>query len=170
MTVTLPSALAERAIVSVGGYIVAKNNIILSTYGLGTCVGVVIFDKINSIGGMLHLMLPDSKLSPEKAEKRPAMFADTGFKQLMQTFWEYGGMTQNANVLIAGGASILNNSEGFNIGQRNSVAVKQQMNHYKLVARVEETGGFDNRTLHLNIGTGEVDIKTSSGKKTISLK
>ncbi len=58
--------------------------ITLVTYSLGSCIGVVIWDQIVKVGGMLHFMLPDSSISADKATVNPAMFADTGLPRLFQ--------------------------------------------------------------------------------------
>ena len=47
------------------------------TYALGSCLGVTIHDPVVGVGGMLHVMLPNSKVDPKKAEKNPYMFVDT---------------------------------------------------------------------------------------------
>ena len=70
---------AQRVVIGVGDMAVSNNTqVTLSTYALGSCIGVVAYDPVVKVGGILHMMLPDSSISPEKAVQQPAMFADTG--------------------------------------------------------------------------------------------
>ena len=50
----------------------------LITYALGSCIGVTLYDPSAKVGGLLHFMLPESQLDPQKAQRKPWMFADTG--------------------------------------------------------------------------------------------
>ncbi|MDD5531533.1 MAG: chemotaxis protein CheD [Syntrophales bacterium] len=63
---------------------------ILVTYALGSCIGVAVFDPVSKVGGLIHFMLPDSTLDPEKAREKPAMFADTGIPMLFKSCYELG--------------------------------------------------------------------------------
>ena len=69
---TIGSIFAQRVIIGVGDMAVSNNpQVTLSTYALGSCVGVVAYDPVARAGGILHLMLPDSTISPEKAVAQP---------------------------------------------------------------------------------------------------
>ena len=68
-----------RIVVDIADMKVTKNpEATLITYALGSCIGVVVFDPLARVGGLLHLMLPESQIDPEKAKRNPWMFADTG--------------------------------------------------------------------------------------------
>ena len=76
---TISAIFSQRVVIGVGDMAVSNNDMVtLSTYALGSCVGIVAYDPVSHAGGILHLMLPDSTISPDKATKQPAMFADTG--------------------------------------------------------------------------------------------
>ena len=63
----------------------------LATYALGSCIGLAIYDPVAKVGGLLHFMLPESSLNPEKASEYPFMFADTGIPQLFHAAYRLGG-------------------------------------------------------------------------------
>ncbi len=139
---------------------VSNNAIVtLSTYALGSCVGVIVFDPISKAGGILHLMLPDSSISPDKAQKQPAMFADTGLPLLFKAMLGVRGDRSRMRLFTAGGASVLNGADPFKIGERNSTAVDKflRANGYSVVG--QDLGGNVNRTVHLEVGTGKVSMK-----------
>src|SRR5215218_4837826 len=80
-----PPAFGQRVTVGVGDAASSNNpNVTLSTYALGSCVGVVAYDPVLRVGGILHLMLPHSSIAPAKAQTQPAMFADTGLPLFFQ--------------------------------------------------------------------------------------
>ncbi|HRE80406.1 MAG TPA: chemotaxis protein CheD, partial [Opitutaceae bacterium] len=69
---TVSALFAQRVVIGVGDLAVSNNpQVTLSTYALGSCVGVIAFDPITRAGGILHIMLPDSLISPEKSAKQP---------------------------------------------------------------------------------------------------
>ena len=76
----------------------------LVTYALGSCIGVTLYDPIAKVAGMLHFMLPNSKINGEKAGTTPAMFADTGVPALFKQAYELGAVKSNLIVRATGGA------------------------------------------------------------------
>ena len=68
----------------------------LVTYSLGSCICVTVYDPIAKVAGMIHYMLPLSKVSPEKAKKTPAMFADTGVTELLRLVFDLGAVKDAA--------------------------------------------------------------------------
>src|SRR6185369_5966093 len=91
----------------------------LSTYALGSCVAVVAYDPASKASGILHLMLPESSISPDKAAAQPAMFADTGLPMLFRALEGLKANRGNLRIFVAGGASVLCDSGVFKIGERN---------------------------------------------------
>src|ERR1043166_6251386 len=105
---TIASLFAQRVIVGVGEMGVSNNpSITLSTYALGSCVAVVVYEAIAKAGGLLHMMLPDSAISPAKAFTQPAMFADTGLPLLFRAVAGLKTDAARLRVFVAGGACIL---------------------------------------------------------------
>lgn len=167
---TISSFFAQRVVVGVGDMAVSNNGqVTLSTYALGSCIGVVAYDPVTKVGGILHLMLPESALSPEKAVSQPAMFADTGLPLLFRALMGLKGERGRLRLCLAGGASVLSGPDSFKIGDRNVAAAKGFLTRNGFAVRHSATGGTVNRTLHLEIGTGAVTLKTPDGTSSISL-
>lgn len=167
---SLPTFFSQKVVVGVGDLAVSNNsNVTMSTFALGSCVGIIVYDSQIKAGGLIHLMLPDSKLSPDKAIAQPAMFADTGIPLLMNSMKSLQAQRSRLKAFVAGGASVISGSDMFKIGERNIAAVKQFVNAYSIKVVKADIGGVNNRTVHLNIGTGEVHLKTPVGASTFSL-
>ena len=133
------------------------------TYALGSCIAVVIYDPVVRVGGLLHLMLPDSALDRKKALETPAMFADTGIPLLFKSCYQLGAEKKRMKVKIAGGASILNDANYFRIGQKNITAVRKIFWKNGVLIDAEDTGANCNRTVRLQITDGKCYVKTSGG-------
>jgi chemotaxis protein CheD len=137
----------------------------LVTYSLGSCIGVAIWDSQAHVGGMLHYMLRDSSLSPDKASKNPAMFADTGVPALFRAAYELGAAKKNIIVKVAGGSQLLDDNGTFNIGKRNYVMLRKIFWKNGVLIDSEDVGGSISRTIRLELSTGIVTMK-SRGKET----
>jgi chemotaxis protein CheD len=135
-------------------------DVTLVTYSLGSCIGVSIWDPAVRAGGMLHYMLPEAALSPEKASGAPAMFCDTGVPRLFRAVYELGAVKSRLIVKVAGGSVLLDDHGTFNIGKRNYLALRKIFWKNGVMIDGEDVGGSLSRTLRLHIGTGEVTIKT----------
>ena len=131
------------------------------TYSLGSCVGLCIYDPVAHVGGMLHYMLPESKISPEKAAANPCMFADTGIPALFKKAYALGAMKGRIAVRAAGGAQILDAAGLFNIGKRNILEMRKILWQNGVMLGASEIGGTVNRTVTMEIATGEIALKTS---------
>ncbi len=134
----------------------------LITYSLGSCIGVAIWDPTAHVGGMLHYMLPDSQLSPDKARANPAMFADTGIPKLFRAAYELGAVKNRLVVKVAGGSQLLDDNGTFNIGKRNYLALRKIFWKNGVMIKAEDVGGSISRTLKLEVGAGTVTIKSRS--------
>lgn len=167
---SIASLFAQRVVVGVGDMAVANNpQITLSTYALGSCIGVVAYDPIMKVGGLLHLMLPDSTLSPEKAVAQPAMFADTGLPLFFRSLMGMKADRGRLRLCVAGGACVLSGPDSFKIGDRNVTAVRGFFTRNGFAVRHSATGGTSNRTLHLEINSGTVTMKMPEGTNAVSL-
>lgn len=132
----------------------------LVTYSLGSCIGVTIHDPQAGVGGMIHYMLPESSISPDKAKANPAMFADTGVPALFRAAYALGADKKRIIVKVAGGSSLLDEKGTFNIGQRNYVMLRKIFWRNGILIDKENVGGAISRTLRLHVGTGRVLLKT----------
>jgi chemotaxis protein CheD len=167
---TISALFVQRVVVGVGDLAVSNNaQMVLSTYALGSCIGVVAYDPRNKIGGMLHFMLPESSIAPEKALKQPAMFGNTGLTEL---FRQLGGLKADRTALrlfVAGGASVIGGSDSFRIGERNAkVATDFLAQHGFHISHID-TGGIHNRTVHLEMATGTVTVRMPTSQQQVLL-
>ncbi|MBL8877728.1 MAG: chemotaxis protein CheD [Phycisphaerales bacterium] len=136
----------------------------LVTFSLGSCIGVTIWDPQAHVGGLLHFMLPEASLSPEKAKASPAMFCDTGVPLLFKSAYQLGAAKERLVVRVAGGAQLLDEKGIFNIGKRNYLALRKIFWKNNVLIASEDVGGNVSRTLKLNVSSGEVMLKTREGE------
>lgn len=137
---------------------------VLRSYGLGSCIGVVILSPQQRVVGMVHVALPESKINLQLAKDQPGMFADTGVPYLLEALVRYGcTVPGDLIVKIAGGANILDPGATFEIGKRNILAVKKTLWRYRMGPVAEDVGDFISRTLSVDVDAGMVAL--SSPKK-----
>jgi chemotaxis protein CheD len=144
-------------VVGVGDYAVsADRQSVLVTYALGSCIALLIHDPRACVGGLLHFMLPESRIDARKARKNPSMFADTGIPMLFHRAYELGAVKSRLVVRAAGAAQVLNDAEVFNIGKRNYLALRRILWRAGVMLRGEATGGTTSRTVRLEVGNGRM--------------
>ena len=135
----------KRLVVGVGALEVSNNpTAILMTYSLGSCLGITIYDPVKKIGGLLHIMLPDSTIDAAKAANAPFMFVDTGVPRLFHAAYNLGA----------------DRSRLVNIGIRNFDALGKLLTQNGLKAHNTDVGGLSSRTMRLDLTNGQVTIKT----------
>jgi chemotaxis protein CheD len=132
----------------------------LVTYSLGSCLGVTVYDPVAKIGGLLHLMLPDSRIDPAKAGTSPFMFVDTGVPRLFRTVFNLGGNRSRLIIKVAGGAQFFDEKNTFNIGERNIRAFEEIIARNALAVHARDLGGCNSRTVRFELETGNVTIHT----------
>jgi chemotaxis protein CheD len=136
---------------------------VLVTFALGSCIAVAIYDPVVKVGGLLHYMLPDSNLDLDKAQAQPGMFADTGVPLLFKSCYRLGAEKKRIVVKVAGGASILDDTNFFRIGQKNITALRKIFWKNNVMIEAEDTGSNYNRTVRLDLSSGKFLIKSSMG-------
>ena len=129
---------------------------IVVTHALGSCLGIAIYDPVAHVGGILHYMLPDSSVNPDKAAKIPWMFADTGIPKFLKQAYDRGAVKARLIVKVAGGAQLLDPKGFFAIGKRNHMALRKIFWKSGLMVKAEHVGGTASRTMFLEIGDGKV--------------
>ena len=144
---------------------IADLNIVLDpgaimTIGLGSCIGIALYDAINKVAGLAHIMLPDS--TQFKSNTNPMKFADLAIPMLIDKMEKQGCNKRNLTAKIAGGASMFNFSDKSiisDIGKRNGEAVKKTLKDEAIRIIAEETGGNKGRTMILQANDGRVVLK-----------
>ncbi|KYH34785.1 chemoreceptor glutamine deamidase CheD [Clostridium tepidiprofundi DSM 19306] len=134
---------------------------VLITVGLGSCVGIALFDKRKKIGGLAHIMLPDSKQFSKITNEYK--FADLAIPVLLDKMIKSGASKYSIEAKIAGGASMFNFSDKsmiMDIGSRNSTAVKKVLKELSIPLIGEDVGGNKGRTMIFDTDKGTVSIKT----------
>jgi len=160
----LGTLFSQRVVIGVGELAVSNQpQVTLSTYALGSCVGIAAYDPVTQAAGILHLMLPDSSISPEKAASKPAMFTDTGFPLFLRELAGLRGDPRRLKLFVAGGASVLQGIDPFRIGERNLQTVQDFVRRNGLAVCGSAVGGFVNRTVHLEVSSGQVTLKLPDG-------
>ena len=137
---------------------------VLVTYALGSCIAVAIHDPVAQVGGLLHYMLPQSSIAPEKAGANPYMFADTGIPLLFRRAYEQGADKRRLVVRVAGGAQVMDREGVFNIGKRNYLALRKILWKAGVLVEAEDVGGTASRTVRLEIGSGRFFLRGTNGE------
>jgi len=136
----------------------------IKTFGLGSCVAMIVLDpKVRAVG-LIHIALPDSTINPEKAQMQPGYFADTGIPQLFAKMTRLGSHPKGQGLIVklVGGAQVMDPNERFNIGKRNVLTIKKILWSYGLAVVAEEVGGNVSRTVEVDGKTGRVTISQGS--------
>ena len=133
---------------------------VLVTYSLGSCVGLTLYDPQECIGGLIHCMLPLSKIDPAKAAAAPAMFTDTGVMALLQAMFDLGASRRRLIAKVAGAAALMDEKVMFKIGERNFTVLRKILWKNDILIAAEETGGTIARSLYLYMDTGKTVIKS----------
>ncbi|MCC7566862.1 MAG: chemotaxis protein CheD [Methanoregulaceae archaeon] len=151
----------QVVIVGIGDHAVGPGP--MSSIGLGSCVGLVIHDSEKCIGGLAHVMLPDSGGRTE----RPGKFADTAIDALVSILVGQGCRKTALVAKMVGGAAMFKTlSENLNIGERNITAIKENLKQKNIPIKAECVGGSVGRTLtYYPSDGGKVVIKLADGKK-----
>ncbi len=133
---------------------------VLITYSLGSCLGISFYDPVAKVGGMIHCMLPLSKVDRDKARQKPAMFVDTGVPALLQQLFELGAKRNRLIVKVAGGARVFDNDDHFKIGERNYTILRKVLWKNSILIAGEDVGGTVARTMSLEMASGMTKIKS----------
>jgi chemotaxis protein CheD len=154
--------MSEQHVVGISDRKVAGAPDTIVTYALGSCVGVALYDGKAKIGGLAHIMLPDSNMI-SGAEKSRMKFADTGIEDLVADMVARGADRNRMTAKIAGGSNMFNladDSRIASIGGRNVKSVKDTLDALGIRLAAEDTGSNYGRTLYFNLETGKVRVQS----------
>ena len=130
---------------------------IIVAHGLGSCVGVAIYDKINKLAGMIHIVLPDNAI--QKGNISPERFANSGIPILIEKYKILGGNLFSSIIKIAGGSNMFKQqtqSTVLDIGARNVEAVLAALKLENIVPHSKDVGGTNGRTFSIYVETGRI--------------
>jgi chemotaxis protein CheD len=165
----MPVELARNTlVVGIGDCRIARSPVAsLATYALGSCIAVMAWDWKLKMGGLLHVMLPESSLDQARAASSPHVYADTGVPALLRKLCESGSSKKQLRWCLAGGASMMADSSLFEIGKRNQLAVKRVLWQLGVFIDQEDLGGKESRSVRLELETGKVDLRKGISKEQI---
>lgn len=161
--------MAELIKVGMADYKVGRDPASLISYGLGSCVGIALFDPLTKIGGLAHIMLPDS--TQARSTENPAKFADTCLPLMLGELLKMGATKSRLQAKIAGGAQMFtfaNATDIMRVGERNSETVRMLLKKLDLRLIAEDCGGNYGRTVELKLDSGVFRVKTiDKGEKEL---
>ena len=147
--------------INIGGLAVAQGANTLTTLGLGSCVGLCLYDRARQVGGMAHVMLPQS---PAGKPERNTKYADVAFEELMKLMIRAGSNPRMLQAKLAGGAHMFGNvmdNDVMKVGERNIEIVHRLLRQYPIGILSEEVGGNVGRTIILDCASGQLLIRTA---------
>ena len=161
--------MPELIKVGMADYKVGRAPDTLISYGLGSCIGISLYDPQTKIGGLLHIMLPDSNQS--RANENRAKFADTGIPDMLNELIRMGAAKSRLVAKLAGGSQMFafaNASDIMRVGLRNASASKEILKKLSIPIVGEDTGGNCGCTVQIDLSTGVYKVKTiDKGDKEI---
>ncbi|MFK2825019.1 chemotaxis protein CheD [Bacillus sp. B190/17] len=164
------SSTSQVVKVGIADMNIVRSPDMIRTSGLGSCVGVVIYDERMTVAGMVHVMLPDSKLA-KTGHINKAKYADTGIAELAARLKAEGAQSYRLRAKLAGGAQMFqfnSQNSSFKIGPRNVEAVKQALQAHRIPIIGEDVGGSSGRTIEFDPHTCQLHIRTvNKGNHTI---
>jgi len=166
MDKVMESALIE---VQMGKMELAQAPDRIITRGLGSCLGITVYDPVKKTGAMVHPMLPD--MDKSKIKNNPSRFVNSGIHLALQELEKKGCFRSRLEVKMFGGAhmfSFINTDSALNVGQKNIEMAQAVFKELNLKILVEEVGGTFGRTIELDTESGKVLVKTVSwGEKVV---
>ena len=161
--------MADLIRVGMADYKVGQAPSTIISYGLGSCIGISLYDPQTKVGGLLHIMLPDS--TQARPTDNPAKFADTGLPLMLKDVLALGASRTRLVAKIAGGAQMFafaNATDIMRVGARNAEAAKKILKDLNIRLIAEDTGGTYGRTVSIAMETGVYKVKTiDKGEKEI---
>lgn len=139
----------------------------ISTAGLGSCIGIIIYDELKFVAGMVHIMLPDSKRTTS-AHLNEAKYADTGVESIIDQLQKRGVHLSRMKAKIAGGAQMFSGtslSDMMRIGTRNIAAVEENLSAYNIPIISKDVGGNKGRTIEFDPKTSRLKIRSVQGEE-----
>lgn len=140
---------------------------VLVAYGLGSCLGIAMYDPVAQVGGLLHAVLPTCGMQ-DNNDENCTKYVCCGIEVLLKGIAEAGGQRNRIVIHVVGGANMLTDttfSDVMNIGQRNINAAHQKLKELNMEVTGEEVGGNIGRTVRFYVSDGRVAIRMMGGKE-----
>jgi chemotaxis protein CheD len=157
-----PRRLSERK-VGMGEIEVARGAFLLRTL-LGSCIGLVLYDLRSQVGGLAHIVLPNSN----GQSSAPGKYADTALAELLKQIVELGGRERQLSAKLAGGANMFATSGPTSIGDQNLAAIELLLKSAGIPVMGRHCGGRSGRRIAFEVDTGRVAVDIV-GSSTIEI-
>ena len=148
--------------VKVADYAVRRGEHVIATIGLGSCVAIVLYDRVAKVGGLAHILLPTRSMSRETSN--PAKFPETIVPVMLEEMRRLGSSPSAAiSAKIVGGASMfgqLSAGSGINIGERNVAATRDVLAAANIPLLAEDTGLDYGRSVYFHLDDGRVEVRS----------
>jgi chemotaxis protein CheD len=152
--------MTKEFVVEAATYRVANNPTVLTCLGLGSCLGIALHEYRARIGGLGHPLLP--RVREGIRRNRPERYVDGSIQLMMDDILERGGLKRNVSAKLVGGARMFSNmsSEALDIGRRNIEVARDILRAERIRIKAEDVGGSHGRTIHFDVRTGKITIRT----------
>lgn len=159
--------MSKEIVVEVSSYYIAGNPTKLMCLGLGSCLGIALYEPKAKLGGLAHAMLPRFKEGRNKTNL--AKYVDTSIYLMVDEIIERGGRKLNLIAKLVGGSRMFQSimKDTLDIGKRNIQAARDTLKTEKIKITAEEVGGCSGRTISFDLTTGEIQIKISGKKRKV---
>jgi len=155
----------ERLKVGIAEYEITTDAAVLTTSGLGSCIGIALYDETTGAAGLVHIMLPTAD---DVEGGNRAKFADTGVTELVEALEAVGASPSTMQAKIAGGSDMLDFSEnGSSIGSRNLAQVRETLAEFDIPIAGEDVGGDHGRSLQLEADSGDLVVKSANTESVV---
>ena len=151
----------SNTMVGIAEMAVARSPETITTLGLGSCVGIVLHDRIHKIGGLAHILLPNA---PGGDGVNIAKYADTAVDELVRRMTLFGANPRLIVAKLAGGAHMFGTTEQsdvMQVGRRNIENSKKALERFSIAIIAEDVGGSNGRTIVLDCDTGALTVRTA---------
>ena len=153
----------RRIRVRIAEFKVAKGNAVLVAIGLGSCIGVAIYDPEHRVGGMAHILLPGKGGENDNPNK----FSESSIDAMISQIYDLGGSLISLKAKIVGGANMFSwiGDGKKTIGERNIEAARDKLKRSNIPIEAEEIGGNEGRSVEFHVGSGQLLIRNARGEE-----
>jgi chemotaxis protein CheD len=156
-----------QSLVPIGDMKIGQSPDILATDALGSCLCLTVYDPVLQLGGLLHAMLPLSKINTEKAALNPFMFVDTGIPELFKALSEDDTHKERWKVKAVGCGNPMGAKEVFKIGERNYRVLREMLSKEGICLAGEDVGGTISRKVALDIASGQTIVYSNGTERVL---
>ncbi|PLX83523.1 MAG: chemoreceptor glutamine deamidase CheD [Desulfuromonas sp.] len=160
--------MTSKVRVGISEYRVAEGPAVLVTYGLGSCLGIVLYDARVRVGGLAHTLLPRPR--PGMEQTRMTKFVDAALRLMLEELLVMGAERERLQARIVGGANMFEPLHGAakeTIGERNVRAARETLRELGIPLLAEDVGGRHGRTVEFDLGSGEVRVRSMRGEHAL---